>query len=187
MKDYIPFETKNLTFRPFEKQDAEALLAYLNHPDVQGHRAIPWKYPADLPLSMAQAEELLQEWSKGKDQAHFAVVLKATGELVGHLNMSWGWDPLCPGIDMLIAPRHRGQGFEDQLMDWVLGYLFMNTPAHNVGIELPGWDEDWIGFVELHGFQLAGRYRREGIRNGKYYDGLEYDLLRPEWLERQRS
>jgi RimJ/RimL family protein N-acetyltransferase len=187
MKNTIPFETEDLGLRPFVAQDAEALLAYLNNPGVQGRRAIPWKYPADMPLSLEQVMDLIQTWNKGGRQIHLAVCLKVTGDLVGHVNISFDWDPHCPSISMLIAPEQRGNGFEDQLMDWTLGYLFMNTPAHNVDIEVADWDADGIRFIESHGFQLAGRFRREGIRNGKYYDGLNYDLLRPEWLERKGS
>ena len=88
---------------------------------------------------------------------------------------------------MVIAPKHARKGLENQALDWALNYLFMNTPAHNIDINLPDWDAEGIEFVESYGFQPAGRFRRIGIRNGKYFDWLIYDILRPEWLERKRS
>lgn len=187
MTGHIPFETEDLSFRPFEKEDAEALHAYLNHSNVQGRRHIPWKYPADFPLSLSQVEELIDDWNKGEKQANFAVLLKVTGELVGHLTMGWRWDPHCPDIGMVIAPKDRGRGLENQLMDWTLEYLFMNTPAHNIGMDVPDWDKDGRQFIESYGFKLSGRFRRAGIRHGRYFDVLTYDLLRPEWLEKKES
>ncbi len=187
MNGTIPFETEDLSFRPFEKQDAEALLAYLNHPNLQGRRQIPWRFPTDFPLTLTQAEEIIDHWNKGEKRINFAVLLKVTGELVGHIDLDWGWDPHCPGIGMVIAPKHARKGLENQALDWALDYLFMNTPAHNIDINLPDWDAEGIEFVESYGFQQAGRFRRIGIRNGKYFDWLIYDIIRPEWLERKRS
>jgi RimJ/RimL family protein N-acetyltransferase len=63
----------------------------------------------------------------------------------------------------------------------LLHYLFENTPAHNVSGWLADWNQAARGFAQKHGFRESGRSRREGIRQGAYYDGILVNILRPEW------
>ena len=46
------------------------------------------------------------------------------------------------------------------------------------------WNHSATGFADAHGFKESGRWRRDGIRDGKTYDGILVDILRPEWVER---
>jgi RimJ/RimL family protein N-acetyltransferase len=70
------------------------------------------------------------------------------------------------------------------VLQTLVTYLFKNTPAHNINGWMAEWNCSARGFAQAHGFKESGRWRRDGIRNGKTYDGILVDILRPEWAER---
>jgi RimJ/RimL family protein N-acetyltransferase len=49
------------------------------------------------------------------------------------------------------------------------------------------WNQAGRAFARKHGFQESGRSRREGIRQGKYFDGILVGILRPEWIAKQEK
>ncbi len=67
----------------------------------------------------------------------------------------------------------------------MLRYLFDNGVAHNVACWIAEWNEPGLQFAARHGFQRNGRMRRAGVRQGRYYDVIITDVLRPEWLARE--
>jgi hypothetical protein len=79
-----PFQGNLIFLRPFEPDDAPALGAYLNHPDLAGRRYIPWTLPEYAPLSPLQVQGIVQEWSKAERALTLAVVHLKSQELTGH-------------------------------------------------------------------------------------------------------
>jgi RimJ/RimL family protein N-acetyltransferase len=67
----------------------------------------------------------------------------------------------------------------------VLTFLFEHTPAHTVDGGFPDWAESARQFATKHGFKESGAIRRDGIRNGAYFDTIIVDMLRPEWKAMQ--
>jgi diamine N-acetyltransferase len=181
---YFPFHGEQIRLRTFEVEDISTLHAYLNHPELAGRRYIPWGFPGDFPLSKRQVEAIYNKWNEEKKGIHLAIVLRGTLELVGHAECDWGWDPHCPQIAVVIDPTHQGKGYGSEVVQTLVGYLFKNTPAHNINGWLAEWNQAARGFAATHGFKESGRWRREGIRDGKSYDGILVDILRPEWVER---
>lgn len=187
MSDSTMFQSERLSLRAFEPPDVDGLHAMFNHPSLAGRRYLPWGFPGELPLSRQQVEKAVEKWSGEERGAHLAVTLKESGDLIGHAGMGWGWDPHCPDVVLVIDPAHQRQGFGSETLDTLLRYLFENTPAHNVSAWMADWNQAARAFTQKHGFQECGRWRRDGLRQGKYYDTVQVDLLRPEWLARQRE
>lgn len=177
-----PFETDRLRLRAFEPEDLPALHAYLNYPELTGRRYLPWRFPADLPLSKAQVENLLKRWSEGEKEFHLAITLREDGTLIGHANCDWGWDAHCPEIDLAISPAYQFQGYGSEVLILLLNYLFDQTPAHSISSGMASWNRDAKNFALKHGFTQSGAMRRAGLRKGAFYDWLGVDILRPEWL-----
>ncbi len=179
-----PFQGQTVVLRPFEPDDAPALQAYLNHPDLSGRRYIPWKFSDLAPLSRKQVEEIIQKWGEEDKELHLAVVTRESGELLGHCECDWGWDPHCPSVGLVIAPEHQRRGYGSQALDMLLCYLFEHTPAHNVSLWMADWNQAARTFAARHGFQEIGGMRRSGLRGGRSFDLVVADLLRPEWQAR---
>lgn len=185
MADTRLFETEHLILRPFEHADLQALQEHLNHPELAGRRYIPWQFPEDLPLTDKQIEGIFDRWIVEERALHLAVRLREGQALIGHAELEWDWDPHCPYLALVIAPPYQRQGYGSEALYCLMRYLFENTLAHNVTGWVADWNQPALDFAQKHGFQLCGRSRREGMRMGAYYDGILFDILRPEWRARQ--
>jgi RimJ/RimL family protein N-acetyltransferase len=131
-------------------------------------------------LSQGQVENILKKWGEKKDGFVLGIVLREKGTLIGHAEADWEWDSHCPGAAIVIAPAHQRQGFGTAALNLVLTYLFEHTPAHNVSAGFADWNEPAKNFSAKNGFTEAGVIRRDGIRDGAYFDAVIVDILRPE-------
>lgn len=178
------FQTEQIKLRPFELHDAPDLRAYLNHPKLSGRRYIPRGFPDEVPLSLNQVEAIIKKWGEEEREAHLAIKLSDKKELIGHAEFEWDWDPQAPWLSVVIARPHQRQGYGTQVLQLILEYLFENTPAHNVSSWMADWNQASRSFAKKLGFEESGRSRREGFRNGAYFDGILVDILRPEYLSK---
>lgn len=169
------FESDSLRLRPAEPSDADALLAYVNLPDVYDDRQLGGRTP--FPLTSGDVSERLEEDPKtGR-----VLMIEAEDTVVGHASIDWWWDAFQPWLGIVIAPTHRRNGHGRQAADMILDYYFLETPAHVVTADVVEWNDGGQAFVRALGFKEAGRYRREVRRDGKWHDLLTFDLLRREW------
>jgi RimJ/RimL family protein N-acetyltransferase len=169
--------------RPFEPEDVSALDSYLNHPDLTGRRYIPWAFPEEPPLSRQQVEAIVQKWNGAEKGFDLAIMHGESHELLGHAGCDWGWDPHCPSVSVAIAPSQQRRGYGSDALRLLLRYLFGHTPVHLVSCWISDWNQAALRFAREHGFQVAGRMRRVGIRGGQYFDVVVSDLLRAEWQQ----
>ena len=146
------------------------LQTYLNHPELSGRRYLPRGFPDDIPLSINQAAEIIEKWEEGKREVHLAIVQADGGELVGHADMAWDWDPLAPWVSVVIDPGSQRRGYGTEVMNLLLNHLFENTVANNVSSWMADWNQAARSFARSLGFQESGRSRRE----------VGYAGLRPE-------
>jgi RimJ/RimL family protein N-acetyltransferase len=180
------FKGQEVRLRAFEPADAPALLAYLNHPELEGRQYIPGQIAGDFPLSLQKVETVLHRWGEEKKAAHLAVERLADGALAGHAECEWEWDPHCPFLAVTIAPPFWRQGYGLEAARLLLRYLFEDTPAHNVSCWAADWNEPALAFARKLGFKECGRFRRDRLYQGRYSDGLLFELLRPEWQAQTR-
>ncbi|MBT3390717.1 MAG: GNAT family N-acetyltransferase [Chloroflexi bacterium] len=177
-----PFHGERVYLRAFEPDDAPNLQRDLNRPELIGRRCIPWRFPAELPLSLKQAQAIIERWAEGENQFHLAVVLARDEKQIGHVNGEWGWDAHCPEIEIRIAPDYQRQGYGSEVMQLLLDYFFERTPAYNLGSGMADWNQAARKFAQKFGFTETGKMRRAGLRDGAYFDWIGVDILRPEWL-----
>ena len=88
---------------------------------------------------------------------------------------------MTPWLDVVIAPEHRRRGLGTEAVRRSLAYLYGSTPAHVVHASTPDWNLGGLHFAARMGFERAGAMRRTGIRDGRYTDTVEFDLLRRRW------
>jgi RimJ/RimL family protein N-acetyltransferase len=181
------FQSENLALRPFEADDVQVLRAYLNYPELSGRRYLPHGFPDDIPLSTNQGQALIEKWGEGKDEAHLAIIQAERQELVGHAEFAWEWDPHTPWISVVVSVPRQRRGFGTEVINLLLRYLFENTAAHNVSSWMADWNHEASSFAKSLGFKESGRSRREGIRQGSYYDDILVEILRPEWAAAQEG
>lgn len=175
------FQTEQIKLRPFETEDVSPLRAYLNHPKLGGRRYIPRGFPGDVPLSMNQVEAIIKKWGDEKREAHLGIELTGRQELIGHAEFEWSWDPMAPWMSIVIARPFQRQGYGTQVAQLIMGYLFESTPAHSISGWMADWNQAGRAFSRKLGFKESGKPRREGFREGAYFDGVLVDMLRSEY------
>lgn len=184
MSRSFPFDGTTVLLRAFETDDAPMLQDYLNHPALAGRRYIPWRFSEVAPLSRKQVDEIIQKWLEEEKALNLAVVQRESDTLIGHCQCDWRWDPHSASVAVVISPEHQRQGFGSKVFELLLRYLFKHTPAHNVSVWIADWNHPARQFVARHGLQEIGGMRRVGLRQGRYYDLVVADILRPEWQAR---
>jgi RimJ/RimL family protein N-acetyltransferase len=180
------FHTGRLLLRPFETVDLPALQAYLNHPQLEGRRYLPWGFPDIAPLSGKQVEKVFEKWAEAEKALNLAILAindpaSSEPQLVGHAFCDWDWDPLSTSVGVVISPDNQRRGYGSETLNLLLAYLFERTPANNVSCWMADWNQAAVSFAKKHNFQESGRSRREGLRDGAYYNEIVMDLLRAEW------
>ncbi len=181
MSSESPFHGTTVVMRAVEPEDASTLHAWFNHSDLLGRRYTPGGVREDVPLSMLQVEEIIQEWAKPKSGTHLMVTLREHQTLVGYAACDWGWDTHAQDVWVVIAPAYRRKGYGSEALRLLLRHQFTCSPAHNISCWVAGWNEAGQLFAKHHGFRESGRIRRAGMREGKFYDLVVADILRPEW------
>jgi RimJ/RimL family protein N-acetyltransferase len=175
------FQTEQIKLRPIEPEDVSALRAYLNHPKLGGRRYLPRGFPGEVPLSTNQVEAIIKKWGDEKREAHLGIELTDKHELVGHAEFEWSWDPMAPWMSVVVARPFQHRGYGTQVAQLIMGYLFENTPAHSISGWMADWNQAGKAFSQKLGFKESGRPRREGFREGAYFDGILVDILRSEY------
>ena len=166
--------------RAFELSDAPRLHELLNEPALLGRRYLEDEH--NRPLSHSQIEDLVDRWIKPDGETHLALVDDDT--LVGIGSLDTTWDPLSPFVSVVIGTASQRQGFGTDALDQLLLQQFGSSPALAMETWVDAWNEPGCAFAKQYGFREAGRVRREGIRNGTYFDAIGFDLTREEWQAR---
>ncbi|MDJ1655413.1 GNAT family protein [Raoultella sp. Ech2A] len=174
-------KTPGLIIRPFMEKDAAALFDYLSSPLA----------PCFLDEKLHSLEEAKNDMlRRANDPGQFAVCIKETDHLIGHLFADNSGEPDSDtwSVGWHFNSRYAKQGFAIQSATALFQYLFNEKGARR----LYAWVEDY----NLASQKLCERLhmRREGCfkefvsferENGeKRYDNTYiYALLKKEWVQ----
>jgi RimJ/RimL family protein N-acetyltransferase len=115
------------------------------------------------------------------DSVEFAVVLLATGELVGFGGLFDISRTLTAGLFVGIGERaHWGKGLGAEATRLICEYGFFFKSLHAIKVEVNGYNQRAIRLYERLGFKPAGRLRGVIMMNGRRHDQVIMDLLHDE-------
>ncbi|MFO7298800.1 MAG: GNAT family protein [Actinomycetes bacterium] len=161
------------SLRPMEPEDVPAVAGILADPSLAGRRGFDISRP--VPRSVDSIVRWLNRALEEEDGAMWAV---ESGGVVGLARASWGWDAASPWVHVVIDPRHQRHGHATRAFHLMLDHLFLYTPAHIVQAGVPGWDEEGLAFMAHLSGREVGRMRRVGIREGAYFDEVDFVFTR---------
>jgi RimJ/RimL family protein N-acetyltransferase len=158
-------ESDRLLLRPYEDGDLAVLQAIYSRPDV-----VRWLYFE--PQDEAAARERLRrkiastELAADGSSIDFAVVLKATGEVIGDVNLARTSEAHRQGeIGFVFHPDHHGRGYATEAGGLLLGLAFGEYGMHRV-----------VGRLESRNTASGRVLERLGMRR-------EADLIENEWVK----
>jgi RimJ/RimL family protein N-acetyltransferase len=127
-------------------------------------------------------EEQLKKAEEKRNAYLFAVRKREGGDLVGFARISWMLPSHQVGaVYVDFGAADDMLAFGDETLQLMLRYAFMEVNLHRVGVVIPAHETEMIALYERKGF-LREVQRREAVYHaGKYWDELEYSLLKPEY------
>ncbi len=166
-----------LSLRPWQLEDAEALAAFFNNPLV--HASIRDR---PLPYTRDHAREFIQSILDAPTGTQYQRAIWAGGLLVGSIGVSRMENVarITGEIGYSLAEPYWNRG----ILTWAVGEFCPWVFAHSdlIRIEAGVFDFNLASsrVLEKNGFQLEGTMRKAVIKNGIVRDFRLYALLRPE-------
>jgi RimJ/RimL family protein N-acetyltransferase len=166
-----------IIIREAEPSDAAQIIAYMNRLSEEPNSNIEIS-PGEFNHTVDEEASFLAEFAAAGNSIF--LVAEVDGKLVGLLN--------CKGshrkairhavtLGMSVDKAYRGQGIGSQLMahaiEWAKGTGIVTR------IELALFERNQIALrlYQKFGFEIEGKRRKAGFREGEYHDGLIMALL----------
>jgi RimJ/RimL family protein N-acetyltransferase len=182
-----PIETERLVLRPFVANDFDALYAYQSRPDVA--RYLYWEPRNEEQVREALEKDIARTAIRAEgDVLALAVVSKATGHLVGDVDLDWrSAEHRLGEIGFLVHPDHQGKGYATEAARPLLRIAFEELALHRV-----------IGRTEARNTASACVLEKLGMRReahlvenewvkGEWQSELVYAILDREWRASERG
>jgi [ribosomal protein S5]-alanine N-acetyltransferase len=178
--------TSRLLVRKFRESDAPALFAYLSDPGT-------YRYEPGQPISLEEARELARQRAQGA--GFWAVALKSTDQLVGHLYFSQNepQELLTWELGYIFNPVYQGQGYATEASIALIRYGFEHWGIHRVVAHCNPQNIASWRVMEKIGMRREGVFRkniffnRDAGGNPIWLDTYEYAILGEDLLGKTTS
>ena len=179
----LPLMTQRLVLRRLQDNDAPALAAYRNDPEVARYQS--WER-----CSLSEAKALISEnrrqtFGAPGEWLQAAIALRTTNEAVGDIAMKLQrQDPRQAVIGYTVARPHQRQGYAREIISALFGYFFGVMGLHRVTADCDPRNHASWGLMESLGMRREAHHRQSLWFKGEWADEYIYAILRQEW-ERQ--
>ena len=175
--DYHPFDGRLIRLRAREPEDEPLLYKWFNDPEVTENLALRY------PLSHAQEKSFIEHVSAPSfAHANFAIVLKATGELIGGVDLTCAQpENGCASLGIAIGDKARWDGgYGTDAMRTVCRYGFDFMNLHRIELEVFSQNARAIHVYQSIGFVSEGVRREAFFKYGRHTDAVVMGLLHGE-------
>lgn len=154
--------------------------------DTEQHRLAD-SDPAQL-WSEKKIKESIEKRAENNDRGfRFSIHTLADDKLIGIVGLwinSWTHSDAWLGIS--IGERdYWGRGYGTDAMRLAVQYGFIELNLRRISLGLHSYNERALKSYLKVGFQLEGRIREDGLRDGVRFDSLWMGILREDWLAAQ--
>lgn len=175
-----PFEGRLIRLRAYEPEDEPLLHQWYNDPEVTQYLMLRY------PLSHRTEREFVERTMQPEHgNAHFAVVLKDGGELVGGTGLSLRQPENREGLlGISIGNKaYWDRGYGTDAMRTLCRFGFEQMNLHRIELEVFAANERARRVYERVGFQVEGVRRQAIYKYGRYQDIVVMGLLEGELIE----
>jgi RimJ/RimL family protein N-acetyltransferase len=173
-----------LVLRPFTPEDFESLFAIQSRPEVA--RCLYWE-PRDADEVRAALERKIEGSTlrKDGDSLSFAVVLKASSEVIGDGSLFLLSAKHRQGeIGFVFHPDHHGHGYATETARLLLQLAFEDYGLHRVIGRLEPRNAASARVLERLGMRREAHLVENEFVKGEWQSELVYALLEHEWRAR---
>lgn len=170
-----PLETRRLTLRRFAHQDWQVVQSYATNPAVM-------HYIEEGVMTLTQVQTWVDS-NLGESAQAFPVILKQTGQLIGHMVFHLWFAPRTYEIGWVFHPAHQGQGYATEAAAALLRYAFTELQAHRVIATCQPENPASYRVMEKIGMRREGHFQQCIPRpDGSWWDEYFYAVLAEEWF-----
>ena len=186
MTDKKPFanvETQRLVLRRFADADLAPFLAYANDPLVSRYQS--WESYTEAQARALIERQKAAEPGRPGEWFSFAVELKETREMVGHVSLSAGAVDVRQGeMGFAFARAHQGRGLAREAAERVLAYAFEVLGMHRVSAVTDCENARSVALLERLGMRREAHFVENIWFKGAWGSEYYYAVLRSEWAAR---
>lgn len=175
----VTLTTERLTLRCFDQHDAAGLFAIFSDPGVVRYWSSPeW---ADVSFARKMIDETEAAYESG-DGVRLAVILTATGELVGQVNLHHMFhsNRRCE-VGYALARAHWGKGYAVEAMQAALAYAFGPLNLNRIEADIDPRNDASEKVLRRLGFKEEGFMRERWIVKGEVCDTTYFGLIKRDW------
>lgn len=178
-------ETKRLFLTPFIQKDCSHFAKLASHPEVQ---AVDICFYGEV--SIEYVEELISyyETSWKKNTAlFFGIRLKKCQSLIGSISLQLNPSFKRAELGYWLGRDYWGQGYCTEAATEVVKFAFVQLDYHRVYAQHLSHNPASGRVMRKIGMSYEGRLRDHIYRDGRYYDMLQFGVLKKEfirWLAR---
>jgi RimJ/RimL family protein N-acetyltransferase len=179
---FTSLQSERLLLRRFAEGDLRPFLAYLNDPLVARYQT--WEsYSEQRAREAIERQKSLDPGTPGQ-WFTFALELKGTGELVGHVALKTDEDGRQAEIGFTLAREFHGKGLAFEAAARVLDYAFTDLGLHRVTAITDCENRSSVALLQRLGLRREGHFIQNIWFKGAWGDEYSYAILREEWLRR---
>ena len=172
---------QRVAVRRFQLSDVRQFVAYRSSAEVARFQSWDAPYPPEagerfIREMMTLHPDMAGEWFQ------FAVVLRATGQLLGDCAaMPRADDPRQCEIGFTIAGEHQGHGYATEAVRLLVNYLFTARSKHRITAYCDPRNAASVAVLERLAMRREGHLRQSTWAKGEWTDDVLYAVLSDEW------
>ena len=180
IKPFAAIETPRLVLRRFADADLAAFLAYANDPEVSRYQS--WESYTEREGRELIARQKAAAPGRPGEWFNFAVELKETGALAGHVSLCVKAEDARQGeIGFALAREHQGRGLAREAAGRVLAYAFETLGLHRVVAVTDCENARSAALLERLGMRREAHFVENVWFKGAWGSEYLYAVLRGEW------
>jgi len=176
--------TDRLVLRLPTMHDADAILEYMNDPEVAAMQ--DWDLPRTAD-DVAQRIERVNAAGWPAPGEWVNLTIEAEGRCVGDVACHLDRQGAVAEVGYTLARDHWGKGYATEALGALVDHLLRTQPVHRFAASLDPDNVRSMRVLESTGFAMEGLSRRSYPMRGRWDDDLKYAMLREDrlhWLQR---
>lgn len=167
-------QTPRLVIRTLKEKDWQAVYEYTSNPVVM-------KYIPESVFTISDAKKFVAE-NSGEQAEKFAVVIKDSEELIGHIAFFKYFGEHTYEIGWVFNPKFYCKGYATEAAQAMLDYGFTTMNIHRIIATCQPENRPSWRVMEKLGMRREGYFKKCIPSDGGWWDEYYYAILREEYV-----
>ncbi|WEG72662.1 GNAT family N-acetyltransferase [Vagococcus intermedius] len=169
-------QTERLIIRDYQKEDSEEALGFL------GNKEAMYYLPEEV-MTYEEVASFIKKQETKKE--YYAVVLKETNQVIGHLYFTAFFGDHSYEIGWVFNPKFHKKGYASESAEALMDYGFKELGIHRI---IATCQPENIGSNKMMGqlgMRLEGEFKQCIPVNNGWWDENYYAILVSEWTQKK--